>query len=153
MITEVKQHFTKRGEKMAFITIDDIDDLSCDVVIFPKSYISFKDILTEGNIIVIEGKCSDDSFIADKIFDIEPYIELKKVTTKKKGKELRVRCSYDEFRKVQLMLNKYNEGDVLIRWFNLDGKSRLLTRKTSYDNLLLMEIQELVGEENAKYIF
>ena len=152
MITEVKQHFTKRGEKMAFLSVDDIDDENFDAVVFPRTYNAFKEMLTEGKIVVLEGKCSDDSFIVDKIFDIDSFISLKTMEDEKKSKELRFRCPYDVFNKIQLILNKYKPGDVQIRWFNVDGKSRLLTRKTSYDKLLLMEIQELVGEENAKYL-
>lgn len=153
MITQVKQHFTKKGDKMAFIALDDINDESIDIVVFPKVYMAFKEQIVEGNIVVIEGRYSDDSFIADKIFTVEDFKSLKKIVDEEKGKELRVRCTYEVFKKAQIIINKYSKGDVPVRWFNIDGKSRLLTRTTSYDKLLLLELQELVGEENAKYIF
>ena len=153
MITKIKPHFTKKGDKMAFVTLDDINDEAVDIVIFPKVYMAFKELLAENRIVVIEGRFSDGSFIVDKIFNIEDFKALKNIVEEKKGKELRVRCPYETFKKAQAIISKYNKGDVPIRWFNTDGKSRLLVRTTSYDKLLLMDLQELVGEENAKYVF
>jgi DNA polymerase-3 subunit alpha len=153
MITNVKPHFTKKGDRMAFISVDDVNDEAFDAVVFPRTYLAFKEHIAEGKIVVLEGRYSDESFIVDKVFDIEDFKSLKNVVQEQKGKELRVRCDFDTFKKVQLSLNKYTKGNVPVRWYNLDGKSRLLIQKTSYDKLLLMELQEIVGEDNAKYVF
>lgn len=153
MITSVKNHFTKKGDRMAFMSVDDINDENFDVVVFPKIFITYKENIEEGKIVVLEGRYSDDSFIADKIIDIDAYMSLKNVTDEPKGKELHIRGPLEISEKVKNILSKYHQGEVPIRWYTLDGKSRLCVRKTVYDKLLQMELQELLGEENVKYVF
>jgi len=69
-ILEVHQHYTKNNNLMAFVTLEDWDT-SLDVVVFPKTYEDFKNVLKKGKVIMIVGRKSEqDSFIANKILDL-----------------------------------------------------------------------------------
>lgn len=57
VITAVKEIITKKGDAMAFITIQDTTG-SAEVVVFPKIYKSTKEILVEDQIILVSAKAS-----------------------------------------------------------------------------------------------
>jgi DNA polymerase-3 subunit alpha len=70
IIEEVKSILTKKGEQMLFIKVSDFSG-SIEVVIFPKVYEEFKDILTPEGCIAIRGRISKRnggiSVIAEKV--------------------------------------------------------------------------------------
>ncbi len=55
MIQRVRRVTTKRGDTMAFVTLEGTDG-TLDVVVFPRTYERFKDKLTDGRILVVSGK-------------------------------------------------------------------------------------------------
>lgn len=75
MILEEKKMVTKRGDQMAFVTLEDLYG-SIEVVVFPKTYKECKNIIKEDEIVLIKGKMSireDDnvSILADQIKKID----------------------------------------------------------------------------------
>lgn len=74
LIKSIKYHITKNNEKMAFVTIEDIES-NIDILVFPKLLKSSLSLLEEDHIIVVKGKCSINeekcSVLADEIYDIE----------------------------------------------------------------------------------
>lgn len=54
MISNVKVITTKKGDKMAFVTLTDLDE-EIEVTAFSKSYERFKDILKEGKVVQLHG--------------------------------------------------------------------------------------------------
>jgi DNA polymerase III alpha subunit len=69
VITAKKEHKTKVGEKMMFLTIQDLDE-SFDITLFPKTLAEFKDSINIGAIVQISGRKSDyggkqNSMVAD----------------------------------------------------------------------------------------
>jgi DNA polymerase-3 subunit alpha len=77
LIKSIKYHFTKHNEKMAFVSIEDIEN-NIDVVIFPKLFKDKQALLEEDHIIIVKGKCSISeekcSIIADEIYNIDDGI-------------------------------------------------------------------------------
>ncbi len=55
MIAGVRTITTKKGDRMAFVTLEDMNG-ACDVTVFPKVYEATKDILHEGRIVLVRGK-------------------------------------------------------------------------------------------------
>ena len=55
MIAGVRVITTKKGDRMAFVTLEDMNG-ACDVTVFPKVYETTKDILEEGRIVLVRGK-------------------------------------------------------------------------------------------------
>ena len=77
LIKSIKYHITKNNEKMAFVTIEDIES-NIDVVVFPKLLKNSLSLLEVDHIIAIKGKCSMNeekcSILADEIYNIEDAI-------------------------------------------------------------------------------
>jgi DNA polymerase-3 subunit alpha len=55
MVSGVRELITKKGDKMAFVALSDKKS-DIEMVIFPKTYVDLKDILTVGNCIAVKGK-------------------------------------------------------------------------------------------------
>lgn len=70
IIEEMKEIMTKKGDKMLFVRLADLTD-SIELVVFPKVYEEFKDVIAADNCVVIKGtfsrKDGKESVLADKI--------------------------------------------------------------------------------------
>lgn len=75
VVAEVKSIITKKSQKpMAFVRIEDTTG-STEIVVFPRTYIQYRDILEAGSYLIIQGKVSvrergdgiEHSILADKI--------------------------------------------------------------------------------------
>jgi DNA polymerase-3 subunit alpha len=55
IITAAKEITTKKGDKMAFVTLEDFEG-KIEVVCFPKSYEKCKDSIRAGNVVVVRGQ-------------------------------------------------------------------------------------------------
>lgn len=58
IIESVKEILTKKGDKMAFITIADFTS-SMEAVIFPKTFAKFRDMIIEDTVIAVQATVSD----------------------------------------------------------------------------------------------
>jgi DNA polymerase-3 subunit alpha len=74
IIDESKEILTKKGDKMAFIRLADYTD-TVEVVVFPKIFTEFKDLLKPGTCVIVKGKVSkrneELSVIVDAIRKLE----------------------------------------------------------------------------------
>lgn len=70
LLTTVKPFTTKKGDKMAFITLSDKED-SIEGVIFPKTYEEKRDIIIPNKCVALKGKVTERngerSFVVDKL--------------------------------------------------------------------------------------
>ncbi|RZA03540.1 MAG: hypothetical protein EOP11_16015, partial [Proteobacteria bacterium] len=55
ILTAVKEITTKKGDRMAFLTLEDFGG-KIEVVVFPKSYEKCKDAVRTGNVVVVRGQ-------------------------------------------------------------------------------------------------
>jgi DNA polymerase-3 subunit alpha len=55
LINSVRHHQTKKGDPMAFVEIED-NQTTCEIVVFPRAYTAYRDLLVEGRLIVVRGK-------------------------------------------------------------------------------------------------
>ena len=60
-----------RGDKMAFVSVSD-SSCSIDCVIFSEPWREYKDLLTDGNTVLINGNLdrNRDSFMIEKVWQI-----------------------------------------------------------------------------------
>jgi DNA polymerase-3 subunit alpha len=69
LITSMREIFTKKGDKMMFIMVEDLSGTT-DVVVFPKVYEEFKDLIVPDTCVAIKGlvskKNGETSFISQK---------------------------------------------------------------------------------------
>ena len=78
LIKSIKYHITKNNEKMAFVTIEDIES-NIDVLVFPRLFKDRFSLLEIDRIIVVKGKCSISeekcSILAEDIYNIDDAID------------------------------------------------------------------------------
>ena len=60
LVTVVRPYTTKTGKAMGFVTIEDIQGV-IELVLFPKTWDKNRDLLTAGQIIIVEGKVDTGS--------------------------------------------------------------------------------------------
>ena len=75
MITQMKITMTKKGDPMAFVTLEDMTG-QAEVIVFPKTYTKYRSILQEDAKLVISGRVSteegkDGKLLADEIVPFE----------------------------------------------------------------------------------
>lgn len=68
LVTEVKKVFTRKGDKMAFVTVSSENNTELEVVVFPKAYKDCEQYLEEDNVITISGEVKDGKLLAGRIF-------------------------------------------------------------------------------------
>ena len=86
MIENVKELITKKGDHMAFVKLGNLTD-SIEMVTFPETYQTYKELLIPGNCVAIKGKLNirndEPSILVDKIKVLAPkeptVIETKQV--------------------------------------------------------------------------
>ena len=70
MVVRMRRHQTKKGDPMAFATIEDIQG-TLDLVIFPRTWAQFNGLIQVDNLILVRGKVdadgSDPKVLADHI--------------------------------------------------------------------------------------
>ena len=77
IITAIKKKITKTSQTMAFVTFEDLGG-EFEVLLFPKTYEKYKDLLCNDNILVISGRVStrddqDASVICEDLYVPEDY--------------------------------------------------------------------------------
>ncbi len=81
IIESAKKKITRSGKTMMFVTIADLTD-SLELLVFPKTYETTKDVWVEGRMACVVGRTSeeegDDKLFVEKAFEITPenYMEL-----------------------------------------------------------------------------
>ena len=60
LVTNVRPYQTKAGKPMGFVTLEDIQGV-IDLVMFPRTWKQYTDLLTVGEIIIVEGKVDANS--------------------------------------------------------------------------------------------
>lgn len=152
MISKVKKHTTKRGQKMAFIAMEDINDEKYEVVVFPTAYSKLINLITEGSIIAARVQVNDDGGFILEDAVVASKAELLAISyAKKMGREmeLRIRCDKPTLEKAFHVIKKY-PGQCQVRWY-VGKQSMILKTKVKLDTLLLFELQDYVGENNVKF--
>ncbi len=78
IVKAVKTHITKKGERMAFVTLEDIEG-SIDLVVFPRIFREHVKDIVEDRILIVKGKytCDEEkeSILVEEIYEITEAIE------------------------------------------------------------------------------
>nr|WP_312579179.1 DNA polymerase III subunit alpha [Sedimentibacter sp.] len=158
IIIKKQNKITKNNNMMAFITLEDLFG-TVEVIVFPKTYDRYKDILFEDNIVLIEGNLSiveEDTpkLMSNKIFELtkkeindsnSTERSARKLYLKVKDKEQYKKAKKDLFSCIQNCSGNdcvvvYNESEkanmVLKNWVNTD------------DENLIKKLKLIFGEKN-----
>ncbi len=69
LISVVRPYTTKTGKPMGFVTIEDIQG-NIELVLFPKTWEKFREVLTVGQIVIVEGKVDQGNPPAKILVDV-----------------------------------------------------------------------------------
>lgn len=146
IITEAKRFMTKKGDMMAFITLEDFSG-SLKVTIFPQVFNRCMNLIVPDEIVIIGGKVelSDEKqILADKVTAAQNYLSDIYLTV---SDELENSLTYEHLKK----FFEDNRGDCEV-YLNRRGKWQKLgsDRKISFDKKVCEQLKNLLGEENVK---
>ncbi len=138
MIIDLRQITTKKGEMMAYITLEDLSG-KLSVKIFPNVFDSCVNFIMVDEIVVIEGRLEGSHFVAKNIIAAKDYVPEIYLTLPNVEIENQLRE----------ILKKYSGENVV--YLKKSGKwQRQSDLKVEINADLRAEIQNLLGEKNIR---
>ena len=163
VLTEISLKMTKTGQRMAILTLEDMLG-SINVVVFPKNYEKFKDLLMEENVVAIKGKMSlkDGMLPSVNAENIELLSEDKQSeilndhieNVEIPQKVLRLCLIYDVSNKalhneVCQLVNQYiGNSEIYVKDLSTGNKYKL-PHKVEIRQSLQYELESLIGKDNV----
>lgn len=159
VITSIRVIMTKRGDRMAALSIDDASGVM-DVLVFAENYQKYRELLTKDKLIIIEGEVGFDEFsganrlLSREIFSIDQARE-------RYAKHLQIRVAADkadEIPKLASILEKFRGGKcrVALDYMRHDAKANLQLSdawKIRPTDALLQVLQETFATENVEFVY
>jgi len=106
IITNIRKKTTKNGNMMAYFVLEDLEG-TIDIIVFPKTYEDFKEVLLEENIVIVEGRVDAMEFnvklLAESITPVDKY-KIKRGNKKRREQENPV--SQDKFLHIEIDVDK-----------------------------------------------
>jgi DNA polymerase-3 subunit alpha len=79
LITAVRPHLTRKGEAMAFVTLEDMTG-SAEVTVFARTYAASRALLNQDQLVVIRGRIDsrggEPKMVADEVLAFEAVAEV-----------------------------------------------------------------------------
>ncbi len=150
IINTLTKKFTKRGQQMAFITLEDLVG-TVEVIVFPRQYEQYRTLMEEGEKIFVTGEAqieenNDGKIIANNISSFENMPSKIWISFKNKNEYFE---KQDELEKL-LWANHGNDIVMIVLMEERQVKqldSKLSVRGTPE---FINELKEKFGEENVK---
>lgn len=132
MVNKVRRITTRKGEVMAFLSVEDKSGLA-DVIVFPRTYQEIKNDLVEGKPMLIAVKISVKGTEKSLIMEKGQYVDESKHGDTFEGVTFRIRDKHTEehIKKLKEYISK-SEGDTPVRIIVSNGhgnKSVILEKK------------------------
>ena len=154
---------TKSNSMMAFTSVEDLTG-TMEVIVFPRTLETFRDVLHDNAVVVIEGRLSirEDEparLVAESISPIEGYNPVRPQANRPNqmrdaARRLYVRLpsrTSPEYAKVVNLLEIF-DGDMPVIFYLEDTKQKLAAPRRLYTSghpLFFEELQRIVGEKNV----
>lgn len=159
IILSVRSIQTKRGDKMAIVSLDDGTG-QMDMLCFTEIYQKHRELLVKDKLIIVEGEVSIDEFnngfriVSRDIFSIEEARE-------RYAKSLKISLSSsntDEINRLATVLEKYRGGScrISLDYINHKAKANLFLSdewKVRPTDALLDLLQELFSKNNIEMVY
>ena len=144
-ITYCKHIITKKGDSMAFITIEDFGG-AVEVTIFPNVFNACSNILSADEIVVVEGRVEVSGeavqILANKITAAEDYVGTFWLTV---PAQLKTPATIAELEKI--FAEHAGDNPIML---NRDGMYRKIPQKISDSSELQGALKNFLGAENVK---
>ncbi|MCB4203940.1 DNA polymerase III subunit alpha [Deferribacterales bacterium Es71-Z0220] len=157
IVKDIKIYNTKSQEKMAFVTIEDIEGVA-DVVVFPKLYLSNMRYIDEDKILVIKGRynTSNDrkSVVAEDIYEITEAIE--KLTEHITIKINPLGMTKEKISQIKVVVTS-NKGSIPLKFvIKREGKYEVAMSVAEEYYVkpkvsLFKQIEDLIGEDRIEF--
>lgn len=149
LILHVKLVDTKRGDRMAFLQIEDFS-ASLEVIVFARTYEAVQGVLIPGQVVLLQGKVSNGDeggrMIADRITDLETYrgeVRLRLAAGREQGEWIG---------KLTEIFLRYR-GQIPV-YLHLEAGKRVIRTEERYwvdgSPALLRELGEVLGPQAVK---
>ena len=125
MVSKIRRITTKKGDMMAFLSIEDKSGHS-DAIVFPRTYQEMKDVLVEGKPMLIAGRINVRSGDKSIILEKAKYIDEEKFGSNFEGVVFRIRPSHSA-KNIQA-LKEYiasSDGDIPVKIILNDGEKNV----------------------------
>lgn len=162
VVQNVKEIRTKNNDLMAFTTIGD-EFYSIDVVTFPAVYKKYQHLLTENNILIIEGTAGVDrrnnqQIIVDLLYPVNDYV-INENQTKKNNSISRCFIQIDDFSQdvlkieaiKQLALDNFGPAVIILVDKNRQTIQLDLPYTISYSHRVQQQLKEIFGYERVVF--
>lgn len=155
-VSNLKLHYDKKGQQMAFFNLDCLGG-QVEAVIFHDSFATFKELISENNIVFLKGSSTDENDFSDLkmiVNEVVPVQHAKKVL-KLKDIHIKLDKSTDKETMQEVAnLAKENKGDhrfiVHIEHENKPTQTIVSEKiKVSLNNQFIVLLKEIAGQENV----
>ncbi|UOD35337.1 DNA polymerase III subunit alpha [Deferribacteraceae bacterium V6Fe1] len=157
IVKDIKIYNTKSQEKMAFVTIEDIEGVA-DVVVFPKLYLSNMRYIEEDKILVIKGRYNTTndrkSVVAEEIYEITEAIE--KLTEHITIKINPLGMTKEKISQIKVVVTS-NKGLIPLKFLvKKEGKYEVAMSASEEYYVkpkvsLFKQIEDLIGEDRIEF--
>ncbi len=157
MVSSLKKHTTKKGDKMAFVTLEDLSGkLEC--LVFPKTFLEYESLLESDKLIVIKGSVnleeSPRKLFPEKIQLLEDESE-ERVTGVRISVDLR-KTTIANIEKIKEIILSYR-GTVPVHLIleNDMGKARMPLGKEFHVGptpQMAAKVNEILNSDSVKFI-
>ena len=158
IISEVRTKITKNNEIMAFVTLEDLEG-SLNIIVFPKTYVQYRNEVYEDNIVQISGRISikedEITIIALKIANFEAHNYELMMALGDKNKMIQIDIPKDKSEyELQELRNFIKEisnqkGTINVELRN-NGTSKILPMYV--DEKVFENLKNKVGDENIRIL-
>ncbi|MFZ5632524.1 MAG: DNA polymerase III subunit alpha [Bacillota bacterium] len=148
MLTSVKKITTKRGDPMAFATMEDLTG-NLEAVFFPRVYREFQKFIYNDAVVAIKGKASATGD------EVKIIAEEVRPLAKKISGELYLRVddvTPEVLDNIKILLRTYSGDSKVFLYFEKEKKLKRIPRDNWVDlsGPLLGEMKKLLGSHNVK---
>ncbi len=152
IVSGIKIKYTKKGDAMAFVTLEDLVG-QAEVIVFPKTLTQYRSLLAEDRKVIINGKVSaeeekDGKLIAERIDSIESVQKTLWVQYKDETERS------DKINDIKKILSEH-PGEDGLRGYISDQKKVLHPDEggTEISAQLVSELREVLGNDNVKVTY
>ena len=153
IISECKTKFTKSDKIMAFVTLEDMLG-SVEVIVFPKTYEQYRDLLSENEMVFITGRVDEEvdrdmKLISDKI---ERFSDKPSVLWIRFKNEQEFNASSAD---MDAILNNSDGHSIVKLYLNEEKKivTLPLSMSVGIDRMLLDALYDRFGRENVEVTY
>lgn len=160
LIVSLKKLFTKKGDEMAFINLEDLTG-TVEVVVFPKVWQAYKHLISVDQPVFVRGRLNEQEdeskVLAEDFVDLTKVEDINQLGAKEQKLFLNL-TNYDELNQdildeVKQRLIAFQGSVPVYRCYKRDGKLKtILLPKAMWvtpQPLLMAQLRELLGQENV----